>query len=243
MLEVKNMVKTFGKRKALDGLSFHLEKGEIYGLLGPNGAGKTTTLKILAGLLLFDGGEIWVKGEIYHRDNTELKRLISYVPDEGFVYEKLSGEEHLHFYADLYKIPQSAREDKFNFFFKYFEFESYRHELVEAYSSGTKQKLLLSQAFLVEPQILLLDEPLASIDPLVARKFKNYLKEISRGGTVVLFATHILPLAQEVSSRIGILINGTIAAEGNLDKLLQMSSDRNLEDFYFNTVMKYEKPI
>lgn len=243
MLEVKNLVKTFGKRKALNELSFHLEKGEIYGLLGPNGAGKTTTLKILAGLLLLDSGEIRIKGEIYHRDNTDIKRLISYVPDEGFVYEKLSGEEHLHFYADLYKIPNSAREEKFDFFFKYFEFESYRHELVETYSSGTKQKLLLSQAFLVEPQILLLDEPLASIDPLVARKFKNYLKEISRGGTVVLFATHILPLAQEVSSRIGVIINGTIAAEGSLDKLLQMSSNRNLEDFYFNTVMKYEKPI
>lgn len=243
MLEINNLVKTFGKRKALQGISFSLKKGEIYGLLGPNGAGKTTTLKILAGLILFDSGKIIVKGEIYHRDNTELKRVISYVPDEPFVYEKLTGEEHLHFYADLYKVPEHVRQEKFDFFFKYFEFDSYRHELVETFSAGTRQKLLISQAFLVEPEILLLDEPLSSIDPLVARKFKNYLKEITKGGTVVLFATHILSLAQEVSSRIGIIINGKIVVEGNLEELLKISSGENLEDFYFNTVMKHEKPV
>lgn len=241
MLEIKNLVKTFGNRRALQGINFHLKKGEIYGLLGPNGAGKTTTLKILAGLLLFDSGEILVKGEIYNRDNSELKRLISYVPDEPFVYEKLTGEEHLHFYADLYKLPDAVRQEKFDFFFKYFEFESYRHELVESYSTGTRQKLLISQAFLVEPEILLLDEPLSSIDPLVARKFKNYLKEITVKGTVVLFATHILSLAQEVSSRLGVIINGNIVTEGSLEELLKISAGEDLEDFYFKTVMKYEK--
>ena len=242
MLEIKNLIKTFGSRKALQGIGFHLKKGEIYGLLGPNGAGKTTTLKIIAGLLLFDSGEIRVKGELYHRDNTELKRAIAYVPDEPFVYEKLTGEEHLHFYADLYKVPDSVRPEKFDFFFKHFEFESYRHELVETYSAGTRQKLLISQAFLVEPEILLLDEPLSSIDPLVARKFRNYLKEIAKRGTVVLFATHILPLAQDVSSRIGIILDGNIAVEGELAELLKMSPGQNLEDFYFKTVMAHEKP-
>jgi ABC-2 type transport system ATP-binding protein len=241
MLEIKNLVKTFGTRKALQGIGFHLKKGEIYGLLGPNGAGKTTTLKILSGLLLFDSGEIRIKGELYHRDNAELKRAIAYVPDEPFVYEKLTGEEHLHFYADLYKVPDSVRQEKFDFFFKHFEFESYRHEPVETYSAGTRQKLLLSQAFLVEPEILLLDEPLSSIDPLVARKFRNHLKEIAKKGTVVLLATHILSLAQDVSSRIGIIINGNIAAEGDLSELLKMSAGQNLEDFYFNTVMAYEE--
>lgn len=266
MLEINNLVKTFGKRRALQGISFQLNKGEVYGLLGPNGAGKTTTLKILAGLLLYDSGEIKVKGELYHRDNLELKRTIAYVPDEPFVYEKLTGEEHLHFFADLYKIPNSVRQEKFDFFFEHFEFESYRHELVETYSAGTKQKLLISQAFLVEPDILLLDEPLASIDPLVARKFKNHLKKIAKEGTVVIFATHILSLAQEVSSRIGIIMNGNIITEGSLEELLKraapavdkagqeassMANDlrpetnaapnSSLEEFYFDTVMKYEK--
>ncbi len=239
MLEVNNLVKTFNKRKALAGISFRLDKGEIYGLLGPNGAGKTTTLKILAGLLMYDSGEIRVNGKLYDRSQGELKRLISYVPDEPFVYEKLTGEEHLHFFADLYKVPDSSRRERFDFFFKYLEFESYRHELVESYSAGTRQKLLLSQALLVSPEILLLDEPLTSIDPLVGRKFKNYIKEISRKGTLILFATHILSLAQEVSSRIGIIINGEIAAQGSLDELLEISAGEDLEEFYFKTVMKY----
>ncbi len=243
MLEVNNLQKTFGKRKALRGLSFQLEKGEIYGLLGPNGAGKTTALKILAGLLLFDSGEIRIKGENYDRTKLELKRAIAYVPDQPFVYEKLTGEEHLHFYADLYKIPGSKRAEKFDFFFKFFEFESYRHELVESYSAGTRQKLLISQALLVEPEIMLLDEPLTSIDPLVARKFRNYIKEIAKKGTTMIFATHILSLAQEVSSRIGVIIDGRVITEGSLKELLAISAGKNLEDFYFDTVMEYEKSI
>ena len=241
MIEVINLVKTFNKRPALQGTSFKLERGEVYGLLGPNGAGKTTTLKILAGLLSHDEGKILVNGEVYDRNSSKLKQLISYVPDEPFVYSKLTGEEHLHFYADLYKIPSSKRREKFDFFFKYFEFELYRNELVESYSSGTRQKLLLSQSLMVEPEILLLDEPLVSIDPLVGRKFKKLLKETSQKGTITIFATHILSLAREVSTRIGIIINGKIVVEGGLEELIKISSDEDLEEFYFKTVLTYEK--
>ena len=243
MIEVINLVKKFNKRYALQGTCFKLEKGEIYGLLGPNGAGKTTTLKILAGLLSHDEGEILINSKVYNRNDSKLKQLISYVPDEPFVYSKLTGEEHLHFYADLYKLPISKREEKIDFFFKYFEFEFYRKELVESYSSGTRQKLLLSQALMVEPEILLLDEPLVSIDPLVGKKFKTLLKKFSKKGTITIFATHILSLAKEVSSRIGIIVNGKIIAEGNLEELTKMSTDKDLEDFYFKTVMLYENTL
>ena len=243
MLEIRNLIKTYNGRPALQGINLELEKGEIYGLLGPNGAGKTTTLKILAGLISPDSGEILVNGERYHRDHTTLKRKISYVPDQPFVYPKLTGEEHLHFYADLYNIPPSARKERFDFFFEYLEYELYRHELVEIYSAGTRQKLLISQALMVEPDFLLLDEPLTSIDPLVARKFKILLKQTAEKGTVVIFATHILSLAQEVSRRLGIIIDGKIITEGSLDQLLKLSEGQNLEDFYFNTVMNYEKSL
>jgi len=242
MLDIENLEKSFNQRKALCGVSFHLQKGEIYGLLGPNGAGKTTTLKILAGLLLFDRGEIRLNGQSFDRKDLELRRQIAYVPDQPFVYEKLTGEEHLHFFADLYRVPPSQRKEKFDFFFKYLEFEGYRKELVDTYSAGTRQKLLLSQALLVDPGVLLLDEPLTSIDPLVGRKFKIYLKEIAQKGTVIIFATHILSLAEEVSSRIGIIINGLIVTEGSLQELLKLSSGESLEDFYFKTVMAYESP-
>ncbi|MCU0235643.1 MAG: ABC transporter ATP-binding protein [Acidobacteria bacterium] len=242
MLEVKNLQKKFGTREALKDVSFSLAPGEIYGLLGPNGAGKTTTLKILAGLLAPDGGSVIVAGQAYHREHHELKRSIAYVPDQPFLYYKLSGEEHLHFYMDLYKIPYARRREKVDFFFKYFEFEEYRTELVENYSAGTRQKLLISQALAVEPRLLLLDEPLVSIDPLVGRKFKLYLGEVARQGTAILFATHILTLAQEVCRRIGIIVDGRIIVQGGLEELMSLAGQSSLEEFYFQTVLHHEKP-
>ena len=146
----------------------------------------------------------------------------------------------MHFYADLYGFPVKGREEKFDYFFKYFEFEFYRHELVETYSAGTRQKLLISQAILVEPRILLLDEPLVSIDPIVGRKFKVLIKELSEKGTIIIFATHILPLAQEVSSKIGIIINGKVQVEGSMEELKKRSGAINLEDFYFEQVIEHE---
>ena len=170
MLEISGLRKKFGKREALKDVTFSLAPGEIYGLLGPNGAGKTTTLKILAGLLAADGGRIVINGQLYHREHHELKKLIAYVPDQPFLYYKLTGEEHMNFFQDLYKIPYAKRREKIDFFFKYFEFEEYRTELVENYSAGTRQKLLIAQALAVEPKLLLLDEPLVSIDPLGGEK-------------------------------------------------------------------------
>jgi ABC-2 type transport system ATP-binding protein len=243
MLEIQKLVKSYNGRFALHGIDLALKKGEVYGLLGPNGAGKTTTIKILAGLLSPDSGSIFVNNEPYHRDHHLLKQSIAYVPDQPFVYPKLTGEEHLHFYADLYKLPRAKRKEKFDFFFHYFEYDLYRHELVETYSAGTRQKLLITQAFMVEPDILLLDEPLTSIDPLVGRKFKRYLKEVAANGTIIIFATHILSLAQEVSQRIGIIIDGRIVTEGSLQELLKVSEGNDLEEFYYNTVMNYEKPL
>ena len=242
MLEITGLQKKFGKREALKGITFSLAAGEIYGLLGPNGAGKTTTLKILAGLLAADGGSVIIDGQRYHREHHELKRLIAYVPDQPFLYYKLSGEEHLNFFMDLYKIPYAQRKGRIDFFFKYFEFEEYRTELVENYSAGTRQKLLISQALSVEPKLLLLDEPLVSIDPLVGKKFKLYLREVAARGTAVLFATHILTLAQEVCRRIGIIVDGRIIVQGGLGELMSLAGQSSLEEFYFQTVLRYEKP-
>ena len=243
MLTVTNLVKRFDRRPALRGISFTLAPGEIYGLLGPNGAGKTTTLKILAGLLAADEGEIIIDGRRYDREDVESRRHIAYVPDQPFLYNKLTGEEHLAFFADLYQVPAVGLKEKADFFFRYFEFEEFRRELVENYSAGTRQKLLISQALLVEPRLLLLDEPLVSIDPLVGKKFKLYLKEVASRGTMVLFATHILPLAQEVCQTIGILTAGRILVAGKIGELMAISSEKNLEEFYFKIVLNHEPAV
>jgi ABC-2 type transport system ATP-binding protein len=243
MLEINGLQKKFAKRQALKDVTFSLAPGEIYGLLGPNGAGKTTTLKILAGLLTQDNGSIKLNGQIYHRDNQELKKLIAYVPDQPFLYSKLTGEEHLNFYADLYKIPYAQRKAKCDFFFKYFEFEEYRQELVENYSAGTRQKLLISQALAVEPLLLLLDEPLVSIDPLVGKKFKMYLKETAGRGTIIIFATHILTLAQEICRRIGIIVDGRIIIQGKVAELMALAGQNSLEEFYFKTVLDHDQSV
>ena len=242
MLEVRDLRKSFGAREALKGVSFSLAPGEIYGLLGPNGAGKTTTLKVLAGLLAADGGSLTVAGEPYHREHHELKKSIAYVPDQPFLYYKLTGEEHLNFFLDLYRVPYARRREKADFYFRYFEFEEYRSELVENYSAGTRQKLLISQALAVEPRLLLLDEPLVSIDPLVGRKFKMHLREVAARGTAVLFATHILTLAQEVCRRIGVIVDGRVIVQGDLARLMDLAGQGSLEEFYFQTVLRHEKP-
>jgi ABC-2 type transport system ATP-binding protein len=241
-LDVRSLRKSYAGRLALAGVDFSLPCGEIYGLLGPNGAGKTTTLKILAGLLTHDGGQVIVDGCPLNRDDAQLRRRIAYVPDQPFLYSKLTGDEHLNFFADLYAVPARGRRERADFLFDYFEFEEYRYELVEHYSAGTRQKLLIAQALLVEPALLLLDEPLVSIDPLVGRKFKRLLKETAAGGTTILFATHILSLAQEVCRRIGIIVDGRIVAEGDVGELMSRAGG-DLEEFYFQTVMGREKPV
>jgi len=243
MLALRRLTKSYHRIIALDGLDFSLKKGEIYALLGPNGAGKSTTLKILAGLISADSGEIRYLGSpVNPRDDLKYKGKIAYVPDEPFLYSKLTGEEHLHLYGDLYHLSGPVRKKKIDFFFDYFEFSAYRHRLTESFSAGTKQKLLLAQALMVDPEILLLDEPLMSIDPLVSRQCKRYLKEVASRGTIILFATHILPLALEVSRRIGIIFKGKILHEIQPDELANIKDPRDLESRYTGIITRHDHP-
>ncbi|HNX98744.1 MAG TPA: ABC transporter ATP-binding protein [Candidatus Aminicenantes bacterium] len=235
-LSVRGLKKRYDSRPVLAGLELALPRGEIYGLLGPNGAGKTTTLKILAGLLEPGEGEILLDGVRFRRTDRALRRRVAYVPDQPFLYGKLTGEEHLHFMLDLYERPRAGRGELFDSYFRQFEFEAYRDELVENFSAGTKQKLLIVQALAVAPDLLLLDEPLVSIDPIVSRKFKLLLQERAAAGMVILFATHILPMAQQICSHIGVLEGGIIRAEGTAAELSARAGGGSLEDFYFALV-------
>ncbi len=239
MLHLHNVTKRFAQRTALAGLNLAVSAGQIYVLLGPNGAGKTTTLKVLSGLTSHDSGTIQLAGKEYDRQSPRCRGQVAYVPDQPFLYSRLTGDEHLHFYADLYGVPEQIRKEKMDFFFRHLEFEAYRHELVEHYSTGTRQKLLISQALLVQPELLLLDEPLVSVDPLVSRKIKELLQEEALRGTAILFATHLLSLAEEIATRIGIIVNGRIHRELSRSQWMTPGND-NLEALYVQTVRANE---
>jgi len=239
MLKMESVVKRYPGRTALSGMSLDVSPGEIYVLLGPNGAGKTTTLRILAGLTDCDSGVIHVAGELYRREDPQCRRRVAYVPDQPFLYSRLTGEEHAQFYADLYGIPETERRSRLDFFFNHLEFSEYRHELVEHFSTGTRQKLLLTQALMVQPQLLLLDEPLVSVDPLVSRKVKARLRKEARRGATVLFATHLLSLAADVADRIGIIVNGAIQREITASTWRSPESP-DLEEWYARTVEAHE---
>ena len=238
MLELVKLQKSYGKTQALKGLNLKLNRGDIYGLLGPNGAGKTTTIKILASLLKADSGEILLDGREFDPSLPENKQRVAYVPDQGFLYGKLSGEEHLDFYADLYRMPAEGRREEMDRYFELFEFESYRHQLVESYSAGTRRKLMLTQAFLVHPRILLLDEPLTSLDPLVSRKVSLEISRFAEQGGLVLLATHILDIARTICQTIGVIVSGRMVREiGRSESGSFPGSTEALEALYFDTVL------
>jgi ABC-2 type transport system ATP-binding protein len=238
MLELIDLKKSYGPVQALKGLNLQLNRGEIYGILGPNGAGKTTTIKIMASLLKADAGLIRLDGKPFDPSLLENKKHVAYVPDQGFLYGKLTGEEHLHFYADLFQIPLALRQAEIDSLFDLFEFEAYRHQLVESYSAGTKRKLMLAQGFLVHPQILLLDEPLTSLDPLVSRKVSLHIAEFARQGGLVILATHILDIARTICQTIGVIVAGRKVREFRRDQSGTFpDSTEKLEELYFETVL------
>ena len=239
MLELIDLQKNYGPVQALKGLNLQVKRGEIYGLLGPNGAGKTTTIKILASLLHADGGKIQLDGQDFDPTLTDNKKKVAYVPDQGFLYGKLSGEEPLHFYADLYRMPMRQRQQEIDFYFDLFEFAAYRDQLVESYSAGTKRKLMLAQGFIVHPQILLLDEPLTSLDPLVSRKVALHVADFANRGGLVILATHILDIARTICQTIGVIVSGRMVREIRRGQAGEFpGSTEALEALYMDTVLQ-----
>ena len=236
MLELQNLCKAYQGQPALTNLSLSVPSGTITALLGPNGAGKTTTLKILTGLLKADSGTILWEGQVVSPQEPSWRQQLSFMPDLPYLYPRLTGWEHLHFHADLYHTPREGREPLFDNLFDILDFSPFRNHLVESYSAGTKRKLLLAQALAVNPRVLLLDEPLISIDPLVMRRVMGYLKNWVREGRVILFATHILALAREIGDQVAIIHQGAVSRHLELASQEASWDTQALEDLYLKTV-------
>ncbi len=235
MIRIDHVTKRFGDTVAVDDLTLEIPRGELFAMLGRNGAGKTTTIKMIAGLLRPTAGAVGVCGFDVQRHPLEAKTRLAYVPDQPFLYDKLTAREFLHFIADMYRIENGReREGRIDDLVRLFEMEAYLDGLAESFSHGMKQRVVLAAALLHRPEVLVVDEPLVGLDPQNARLVKRIFREEAGRGTSILMSTHTLSVAEEVSDRIGILHEGRLVTVGTMAELRERSrSDGRLEDLFF----------
>ena len=229
MIQVQDLVKCYGSFRAVDGVSLDVASGEIHGFLGPNGAGKTTAIRMIAGLLKPDAGRVTINGHDLARDPVEAKRSLGFIPDRPFIYEKLTAGEFLRFHAGLYGIEGDGLQGRIAEMLGLFELGRWEGELVESFSHGMKQRLVMCAAFLHRPRAVLVDEPMVGLDPRGARLIKQVFREMSRKGVAILMSTHTLEVAQEMCDRITIILRGRIIARGTVDELRALAGGADEE--------------
>ena len=229
MITVENLVKRFGKFTAVDGVSITVEPGQIHGFLGPNGAGKTTSIRMIAGLLKPDSGRILVNGHDLGREPEAAKASLGFIPDRPFIYDKLTAGEFLRFHGGLYGMDGGDTEARITEMLEIFELGRWQHELVESFSHGMKQRLVMSAAFLHRPKAVLVDEPMVGLDPRGARLIKDIFRRMASHGVAILMSTHTLEVAQEMCDRISIILKGQIIAHGTVAELRALAGTPNEE--------------
>jgi len=231
IIEIRNLTRMFGSLKAVDNLSLTIGEGEFFCFLGPNGAGKTTTIKILTGLLRPTSGTIIIAGHDIRTEMVEAKRIIGYIPDHPYVYEKLSGREFMNFVAGMYNLDGSSLGEDIEELMRLFGILEYADQLIEDYSHGMRQKLIFSSTFLHHPRLVIVDEPWVGLDPKSIRFVKDYLKQKTREGVSIFMSTHTLSIAEEIADHIGIIHRGKLIAHGTVADIKQ-THEANLEDVF-----------
>jgi len=234
MLELTGIVKRYGDFGAVNGLDLRVPRGEIFGFLGPNGAGKTTTIRMIAGVLEPTEGSIVIGGYDLETHPMQAKSRIGYIPDRPFLYEKLSGGEFLRFVSGIWGKDEPASEERADGLLEIFNLLEWKHELIETYSHGMRQKLLITSALIHQPELIVVDEPMVGLDPRSARILKDLFRVyVERGGTVFL-SSHTLEIVEAVCDRIAIIREGVIIAKGTMDDLrLQVDSGgADLEEIF-----------
>jgi ABC-2 type transport system ATP-binding protein len=231
IIQIKKLTKTFGGMKAVDNLSLDVAEGEFFCFLGPNGAGKTTTIKVLTGLLRPTSGTAFVGGHDISIDPVSAKRIIGYIPDHPYLYEKLSGREFMRFVAGMYHVNGEALDEEIETLLGLFGIDAYADQLIEDYSHGMRQKLIFSATFLHAPRVVIVDEPWVGLDPKSIRFVKDYLKMKTREGVAIFMSTHTLSIAEEVADRIGIIHKGRLIALGTVEDIKENKLG-NLEDVF-----------
>ncbi len=229
MLDIKNLTKTYGDKKAVDSLSLHIAPGEIYGFIGHNGAGKTTTLKSVAGILQFDEGEIKIGGVSVKENPLECKKMLAYIPDNPDIYEFMTGIKYLNFVADIFGVGAKEREERIQKYADLFELTKDLAEPVSSYSHGMRQKLAVVSAWLHEPKLILMDEPFVGLDPKAAHTLKEMMREFCSKGNAIFFSTHVLEVAEKLCDKVAIIKNGRLIRSGTME---EVRGDDSLEEVF-----------
>lgn len=242
-LALRGLAKSFGDKRAVASLDLDVRAGELYALLGPNGAGKTTTLRMVAGLLQPDAGEIRIFGVDARADPKGAKRITAWLPDEPMLYDKLSAWEYLEFVAGLWGVPTKIAKARAQELLELLDLWQHKDERCEGFSRGMKQKAALAGALIHEPKLLMLDEPLTGLDAAIARQVKDLLQQRVRDGATIILTTHILEVAERMAHRIGIITDGALAAEGTLAELQTRAGvGMSLEDVFLQLTTNARRP-
>jgi len=224
VLRIEHLTKRYGRIPVVEDVSLSLAPGEIFGFIGPNGAGKTTTIRMIAGLLAPSAGRVRVGGIDMMREPQRAKRMIGLVPDRPYLYEKLTGREFLRFTTDIYGVPADRFPERAERLLGIFSLEERANELIEAYSHGMKQRLIMAAAMLHEPPLLVVDEPMVGLDPRGIKRVRELFRELAAGGTAIFMSTHTLSLAEDLCHRIGIIHRGRLLATGSMAELTRSAS-------------------
>ena len=233
MIRTERLTKKYGGLVAVNDLSLNITQGQFFAFLGPNGAGKTTTIKLLAGLLKPTSGRALVGGYDIQKYPVEARKILSYVPDMPFLYDKLEPMEFMLFIGQLYGMEPAVVARVSDELFDRFGLNETRKQMIETLSHGTRQRLVIASALLHRPKVIIIDEPMVGLDPRSARVVKNALKERTRAGVTVFLSTHVLPIAEELADQVGILNHGRLIAVGTIDELRKVSGQQGeLEDTF-----------
>lgn len=229
MLKIEHLTKKYGEKTAVEDLSLHILKGEIYGFIGHNGAGKTTTLKSIAGILQFEEGEIRIDGDSIQENPLACKKKIAYIPDNPDLYEFMTGVQYLHFIADIFGVDEQTRRERIRKYADLFEITSDLAQPIAAYSHGMKQKLAIIAAWIHNPELIIMDEPFVGLDPKASHILKGMMREVCDEGGAIFFSTHVLEVAEKLCDKVAIIKNGKLIRSGTME---EVKGDDSLEEVF-----------
>jgi ABC-2 type transport system ATP-binding protein len=243
MIRIINLTKKFSSVVAVNNISLHVKRGEIFGFLGPNGAGKTTTIRIMAGLLKPTSGEVYIENWNVYKNPQEAKHICGFIPDRPFLYGKLTGREFLRFIGRLYGICPADTEKRIEQLFELFNVTDYGDELIESFSHGMKQRIVMASALIHKPKVIIVDEPMVGLDPKGAKLVKKIFRDLCSNGTTIFMSTHTLEIAEEMCDRIGIIQGGHVITVGTMKELKEStgSEGKKLESIFFKLTGEEEE--